>query len=81
MPSLSRKCQEMLRCCIRTTVTLCVISTKNILGCVTNAHVGESHARCPNHRLLTGFTSDHKAFTKPELTKHVKNAHGVISDE
>lgn len=29
---------------------------------------------------LPGFTSEHKAFTNPELTRHVKISHGVIRD-
>ena len=30
--------------------------------------------------LLTGFTSGYKAFTNPELTRHVKIKHSVIRD-
>jgi hypothetical protein len=60
---------------------LCVISSRIILGCGSNVRIGESGPRASTTAAcLPELTSEYKAFTKPELTRHTKTSHGAIGN-
>ena len=57
---------------------LCVIYARTISGYFSNVCNGESDSKAPKpFACLPGLTSAHKAFTRPELRRHIKIKHDV----